>query len=94
MKKALVPGGFEKIVIDQVKGFTYGEYKGRPPRAAMISLEDGDGVFRIDGGDLQGEGGHMLMATDLRIIIGLTALNNFRVDLVAGEPVLQVTYFY
>ena len=72
-----------------------GPYANTVARAALISLEDGDVRFRIDGGPPSATSGHYLTSGDTLVLSGTQALKQFQA-IRTGEAsgTLRVTYFY
>jgi hypothetical protein len=98
-----LPGGYEEVTVGaQAAGLSAGKIKpGSGPyahlsaRAALISLENGDVRFRLDGGAPTAGGGHYFTSGDTLVLSGTQALKQFqaiRVGDVSGT--LRVTYFY
>jgi hypothetical protein len=72
-----------------------GPYANTVARAALISLEDGDVRFRIDGGAPSATSGHYFTSGDTLVLAGTQALKQFQA-IRAGDvsSTLRVTYFY
>jgi hypothetical protein len=64
-------------------------------RAALVSSENGDTRFRIDGGQPSASSGHYLTSGDTLVLTGTQAIQQFRA-IRSGDTdaVLRVTYFY
>jgi len=98
-----IPGDYEVLTVGtQAVGLSAskiqpqtGPYARTLARAALVSSEDGDLRFRIDGGQPSGSSGHYLTNGDTLVLTGTQALKQF-LALRAGETnsTLRVTYFY
>jgi len=98
-----IPGDYEvvtvgavvaKLSLSKIQPLT-GPYARMSARAAMVSSENGDLRFRIDGGQPSASNGHYLVSGDTLVLSGTQALQQFqaiRVGDISGT--LQVTYFY
>lgn len=98
-----IPGEYEVLTVGAVAVAlspgkikpTSGLYARMSARAALLSPEDGDIRFRIDGGQPTAVNGHYLTSGDNLVLSGTQALQQFqaiRVTDVSGT--LRVTYFY
>jgi len=98
-----IPGDYEDITAGtSAVGLTSakiapatGPYARLSARAALISSENGDIRFRIDGGVPSVSVGHYLTSGDTLVLTGTQAIQQFRA-IRGGETdgVLRVTYFY
>ena len=98
-----IPGDYEEVTVGvTVAGFsqakimpTTGPYARLSARAALVSSENGDIRFRIDGGLPSASSGHYLTNGDTLVITGTQAIQQFRA-IRSGDTdgVLRVTYFY
>jgi hypothetical protein len=98
-----IPGDYEEVTVGlSVVGFsstkimpTTGPYARLSARAALMSSENGDIRFRIDGGLPSASSGHYLTSGDTLVLTGTQAIQQFRA-VRSGETdgVLKVTYFY
>lgn len=98
-----IPGDYEEISVGssvaQLSSAkitpTSGPYARMSARAALLSLENGDIRFRIDGGDPSASSGHYLTSGDGLVISGTQALQQLRA-IRSGDTdgLLRVTYFY
>ncbi len=72
-----------------------GPYARLSARAALVSSENGDLRFRIDGGLPSLSIGHYLTSGDTLVLTGTQAIQQFRA-IRAGDTdgLLRVTYFY
>jgi hypothetical protein len=98
-----IPGDYEDITVaDSPVGMSNskinphtGPYARLSARATLISLENGDIRFRIDGGQPSLSSGHYLTSGDTLVLTGTQAIQQFRAirsgDTDGG---LRVTYFY
>jgi hypothetical protein len=97
------PGGYEVVTVatqvavlsaTKIKPVS-GPYANTSARAALISLEDGDVRFRIDGGAPSATSGHYFTSGDTLVLSGTQALKQFQA-IRAGDinATLRVTYFY
>ncbi len=89
-----VGGAAAVLPLEKVKP-TSGAYARLSARAAMLSLEEGEVRFRIDGGAPAANRGHLLTSGDTIVLSGTQALTQFQA-IRAGEVngTLRVTYFY
>ncbi len=97
------PGAYEEVTVGaQVAVLSAtkiqpvsGPYANTVARAALISLEDADVRFRIDGGSPSTTSGHYFTSGDTLVLSGTQALKRFQ-SIRAGEAsgTLRVTYFY
>ncbi len=98
-----IPGDYEVVAVgtaavslslSKIKP-SCGAYARMSARAAMISSENGDLRFRIDGGQPSASEGHFLVNGDTLVLSGTQALQQFLASK-AGEAdcTLRVTYFY
>jgi hypothetical protein len=98
-----IPGDYEEISVgsgvaqlsDAKITPTTGPYARMPARAALVSSENGDIRFRIDGGVPSASSGHYLTSGDALVLSGTQALQQFRF-IRSGDTdgLLRVTYFY
>jgi hypothetical protein len=98
-----IPGDYEEVTVGvAVVGFsstkimpTTGPYARLSARAALVSSENGDLRFRIDGGAPSLSSGHYLTSGDTLVLTGTQAIQQFR-GIRCGDTnaVLRVTYFY
>ena len=98
-----IPGEYEEVtVVDSAAGFSAdktqpvtGPYARLSARATLISLENGDIRFRVDGGLPSLSSGHYLTSGDTLVLTGTQAIQQFRA-IRSGDTdgVLRVTYFY
>jgi hypothetical protein len=98
-----IPGDYEVLTVasEAVKLSTAkirpstGPYARMLARAAMLSSEDGDLRFRIDGGSPSASDGHYLVNGDCLVLSGSQALQKFQA-VRAGDAnaTLRITYFY
>ena len=74
---------------------TTGPYARLSARAVLVTSEDGDIRFRIDGGVPSTTLGHYFTNGDTLVITGTQAIQQFR-GIRCGDTdgVLRVTYFY
>jgi hypothetical protein len=98
-----VPGDHEAVEvgvsvatlsINKIKPVS-GPYSHKSAFAALLSLENGDVRFRIDGGQPGATSGHYLVSGDTLVLTGTQALKQFQA-MRAGDTngLLRVTYFY
>lgn len=98
-----IPGDYEVVTVggaavglslDKIKPQS-GIYARLSARAALLTLEDGDVRFRIDGGQPSASSGHYLTSGDVLVLTGTQALTQFQAFM-AGDVsgTLRVTYFY
>jgi hypothetical protein len=98
-----IPGDYEVVTVGteaavlspgKIKPVS-GPFARMTARAALLSLEEGDIRFRIDGAAPTGGNGHYFSSGDVLIISGSQALRQFQA-VQAGEAngTLRVTYFY
>jgi len=98
-----IPGDYEDITVaasavgmssTKINPLT-GPYARLSARATLISLENGDIRFRVDGGLPSLSSGHYLTSGDTLVLTGTQAIQQFRAirssDTDGG---LRVTYFY
>jgi hypothetical protein len=98
-----IPGDYEEVTAGvSAVGFSpvkikpaTGPYARLSARAGLVSLEDGDIRFRIDGGLPTASLGHYLTSGDTLVLTGTQAIQQFR-GIRCGDAngVLKVTYFY
>jgi hypothetical protein len=98
-----IPGDYEEVTVGvTVAGFsqakimpTTGAYARLSARAALVSSENGDIRFRIDGGQPSVNIGHYLTSGDTLVLTGTQAIQQFR-GIRCGDTngVVKVTYFY
>ena len=98
-----IPGDYEEITVSvTVVGCsstkimpTTGPYARMAARAALVSSENGDLRFRIDGGLPSVSSGHYLTSGDTLVLTGTQAIQQF-LGIRCGDTdaVLRVTYFY
>jgi hypothetical protein len=98
-----IPGEYEEITAGvSVVGLSNtkiapvtGPYARLSARAALVSSENGDIRFRIDGGQPSISSGHYLTSGDTLVLTGTQAIQQFRA-IRSGDTdgVLRVTYFY
>jgi hypothetical protein len=98
-----IPGDYEEVTAGvSVVGFstakikpTTGPYARMSARAALVSSENGDIRFRIDGGQPSASLGHYFTNGDTLVLTGTQAIQQFRA-IRCGDTngVLKVTYFY
>ena len=98
-----IPGDYETLTVGaEVTGLSRskiqpltGPYARMLARAAMISSENGDLRFRLDGGTPGPGDGHYLVAGDSLVLSGSRALQQFQAIRAADvDGTLRVTYFY
>jgi hypothetical protein len=98
-----IPGDYEEITVgvsvvgcSQAKIMpTTGPYARLAARAALLSSENGDTRFRIDGGLPSVNSGHFLTSGDTLVLTGTQAIQQFRTIRCSDtDGVLKVTYFY
>ena len=98
-----IPGEYEELSVGvsavglseaKIKPLT-GAYARLSARAALMSSENGDIRFRIDGGLPSVSSGHYLTSGDTLVLTGTQAIQQFRA-IRCGDTsaVLKVTYFY
>jgi hypothetical protein len=98
-----IPGEYEVVTVgaavvglspNKIKPLT-GPYARMSARAALVSSEDGDLRFRIDGGQPSSSNGHYLVSGDTLVLTGTQALQQF-LAIRSGDTnaTLRVTYFY
>jgi hypothetical protein len=84
----------EKLSTTKIKPTT-GPFARMMARAAMISSEDGDLRFRLDGGLPTADNGHYLVAGDSLVMSGYQSLLKFQAIRTGDtDSTLRVTYFY
>jgi hypothetical protein len=98
-----IPGEYETVTVGAtVAGLTptkitpvTGPYARMSARAALVSSENGDLRFRIDGGQPSADNGHYLVSGDTLVLTGTQPLQQFQA-IRAGDTnvTLRVTYFY
>ncbi|MBM4293372.1 MAG: hypothetical protein FJ126_00490 [Deltaproteobacteria bacterium] len=98
-----IPGDYEVVTLGP-GGAALSPEKIRPvagpfakmmARAALLSLEEGDIRFRLDGASPTADNGHYFSSGDVLIISGSQALRQFQaVQAGEGSGTLRVTYFY
>ena len=98
-----IPGDYEEMTVGvSAVGLsntkitpTTGPYARLSARAALVSSENGDIRFRIDGGLPSASSGHYLTSGDTLVLTGTQAIQQFRA-IRSGDTdgVLRVTYFY
>jgi hypothetical protein len=98
-----IPGDYEVVTVGvSVAGFsaakimpTTGSYARMSARAILVTSEDGDIRFRIDGGLPSASTGHYFTNGDTLVLTGTQAIQQFR-GIRCGDTngVLRVTYFY
>ncbi len=98
-----IPGDYEVITVGTALAVlslskikpSSGAYARMSARAAMLSSENGDLRFRIDGGQPTAADGHYLVNGDTLVLSGTQALQQF-LAVKAGDDdsTLRVTYFY
>lgn len=98
-----IPGDYEEVSVGvAVAVFTStkimpvtGPYARLSARAALVSSENGDIRFRIDGGVPSVSIGHYLTSGDTLVLTGTQAIQQFQAIRSADtDGVLKVTYFY
>ena len=98
-----IPGDYEEISVGssvvQLSSAkitpTSGPYARMSARAALLSSENGDIRFRIDGGVPSASSGHYLTSGDALVISGTQALQQLRaIRSGDADGLLRVTYFY
>jgi hypothetical protein len=98
-----IPGDYEEVTVGvSAVGFsstklmpTTGPYARMPARAAMVSSENGDIRFRIDGGLPTISSGHYFTNGDNLVVTGTQSLQQFRgIRCGDADGLLMVTYFY
>jgi hypothetical protein len=98
-----IPGDYEEISVGSSVAElspakimpTTGPYARMAARAALLSSENGDIRFRIDGGAPSASSGHYLTSGDTLVLTGTQALQQFRaIRSGDADAILQVTYFY
>jgi hypothetical protein len=98
-----IPGEYEVVTVgaavtalsaNKIQPLT-GPYARMSARAAMVSSENGDLRFRIDGGQPSASDGHYLVSGDTLVLSGTQALQQFRAIRARDtNGSLRVTYFY
>lgn len=98
-----IPGDYEVVTVG-AEAATLSSEKNKPTagpfakmvaRAALLSLEDGDLRFRIDGASPTAGDGHYFSSGDILVISGSQALRQFQAVRAGGvNGTLRVTYFY
>jgi hypothetical protein len=98
-----IPGDFEAVTVGvTAAGFSQakimpaaGPYGRMAARAALVSSENGDIRFRIDGGLPTISSGHYFTNGDALVLTGTQAIQQFRgIRCGDTDAVLRVTYFY
>ena len=98
-----IPGDYEEITVGvTVAGFstakimpTTGAYARLAARAALVSSENGDLRFRIDGGQPTVSSGHYFTSGDTLVLTGTQAIQQFRAIRTGDtDGGLKITYFY
>jgi hypothetical protein len=98
-----IPGEYEVVTVGAtVTGLTptkitpvSGPYARMSARAALVSSENGDLRFRIDGGQPGANDGHYLVSGDTLVLTGTQALQQFQAIRTGDvNATLRVTYFY
>ena len=98
-----IPGDYEVLTVGTaVMGMslskvkpTTGPYARMMARAVMISSENGDLRFRLDGGQPTASNGHYLVGGDSLVISGYQAMQKFQAIRTGDtDSTLRVTYFY
>jgi hypothetical protein len=98
-----IPGEYEVVTVGAtVTGLTptkitpvSGPYARMSARAALVSSENGDLRFRIDGGQPGANDGHYLVSGDTLVLTGTQALQQFQAIRTGdANATLRVTYFY
>jgi hypothetical protein len=98
-----IPGDYEEITVSVTAVGcspskimpTTGPYARLSARAALVSSENGDTRFRIDGGLPTVSIGHFLADGDTLVLTGTQAIQQFRAIRCGDtDAVLKVTYFY
>jgi hypothetical protein len=98
-----IPGEYEVVTVGAtVTGLTptkitpvSGPYARMSARAALVSSENGDLRFRIDGGQPGVNDGHYLVSGDTLVLTGTQALQQFQAIRTGDvNATLRVTYFY
>ncbi len=97
------PGGYEVVTVGAAAvglsaakiNPSSGPYAKASARAALVSSEEGDLRFRLDGAAPTASNGHYFTSGDTLVLSGTQALAQF-LAIRAGEAngVLRVTYFY
>jgi hypothetical protein len=98
-----IPGEYEVVTVGAAAvGLSAGKikpesgpYANMSARAALLSLEEGDMRFRLDGTPPTAADGHYLTSGDTLVLTGTQAMEQFQA-VRAGEAggTLRVTYFY
>ncbi len=98
-----IPGDYEEVMVgDSAVALsnerimpTTGPYARMAARAALLSSENGDIRFRIDGGLPSASSGHYLTSGDTLVLTGTQAIQQLRAIRNGDtDGVLRVTYFY
>jgi hypothetical protein len=98
-----IPGDYEVVTVgaaaaslsdEQIKPSS-GPFARMTARAVLLSLEEGDIRFRLDGFSPTATDGHYFTSGDVLVISGTQALRQFKA-VQAGETngKLRATYFY
>jgi hypothetical protein len=98
-----IPGDYEEVtagasvvgLLSQKINPLSGPYARMSARAALMSSENADIRFRIDGGHPSASSGHYLTSGDTLVLTGTQAIQQFRA-IRSGDTdgMLRVTYFY
>ena len=98
-----IPGDYEEVTVGVTAGDfptrrscpITGPYARMSARATLMSSENGDIRFRIDGGLPSTSSGHYFTSGDTLVLTGTQAIQQFR-GIRSGDTngVLRVTYFY
>jgi hypothetical protein len=98
-----IPGDYEEVTVGvSVAVFspakikpTTGTYARLSARAILVTSENGDIRFRIDGGQPSTSSGHYFTSGDTLVLTGTQAIQQFR-GIRCGDTngLLRVTYFY
>jgi hypothetical protein len=98
-----IPGDYEMITVgtqvaslsdSKIAPFS-GCYARMQARAALLTSEEGDLRFRIDGGQPSATSGHYLTSGDTLVLTGTQALKQFLAVRVGDtNSTLRLTYFY
>jgi len=98
-----IPGDYEEVTVgasvvalSSAKIMpTTGAYARMAARAVLLSSENGDIRFRIDGGLPTASAGHYLTSGDTLVLTGTQAIQQFRA-IRCGDmnAIVRVTFFY
>jgi hypothetical protein len=97
------PGTYEVLAVGApAVGFsiskynpTTGPYAKMYAQAVLLSVEDGDLRFRLDGGNPTSTDGHQMNNGDNVILTGTQAIKQFRAAMTGDtNATLRVTYFF